>query len=218
MTPARALVLEKNLPVASGIGGGSADAAAALRLLGRLWGLAAGDAAGGSRPLGRDVPVCLAGQRRAHGRDRRTAVAGTALPECGIVLVNPGVALATAGGVPGARHGAWSRAGGAAAGWADAAAMAARPRATAQRPGGSRRSAVPGDRRRAGGAAALPGCLLARMSGSGPPASACSPMPAPPPVPLRYEHGRAGGSGPDPRDRAEARLYLARRDYCQRRR
>ena len=40
--PARArLVLHKNLPVASGIGGGSADAAAALRLLSRLWDLAA---------------------------------------------------------------------------------------------------------------------------------------------------------------------------------
>src|SRR4051794_39919890 len=60
--PAAALSLAKRLPIASGIGGGSADAAAALRALDALWGLGFGPAglveiAAG---LGADVPVCLA--------------------------------------------------------------------------------------------------------------------------------------------------------------
>ena len=60
------ITLEKHLPVASGIGGGSADAAAALRLLARLW-----DVPPATLPmalaLGADVPVCLGGSGRAHG-------------------------------------------------------------------------------------------------------------------------------------------------------
>src|ERR687884_527030 len=58
------LVVEKTLPVASGIGGGSADAAATLRLLSRFWGVDARQealAAIAAR-LGADVPVCLAGR------------------------------------------------------------------------------------------------------------------------------------------------------------
>src|SRR5689334_17904733 len=55
------LTLRKNLPVASGIGGGSADAAAALRLLSRLWGMPRRtDLAAIAARLGADVPVCLA--------------------------------------------------------------------------------------------------------------------------------------------------------------
>lgn len=54
--------LEKRLPVASGIGGGSADAAAALRLLGRLWRLSDEALAEAAPKLGADVPVCLASQ------------------------------------------------------------------------------------------------------------------------------------------------------------
>ena len=55
------LVLEKNLPVAAGIGGGSADAARALRLLSRLWGDRDGPGAFAAR-LGADVPVCSPAQ------------------------------------------------------------------------------------------------------------------------------------------------------------
>ncbi|MBI3439388.1 MAG: 4-(cytidine 5'-diphospho)-2-C-methyl-D-erythritol kinase [Proteobacteria bacterium] len=57
------ITLEKNLPVASGIGGGSSDAAAALRALNDLWGLGCGAAQlqAIARELGSDVPVCLAG-------------------------------------------------------------------------------------------------------------------------------------------------------------
>ena len=60
--PHAKITLTKNLPVASGIGGGSADAAAALRGLARLWKLELPlhDMAGIALPIGSDVPVCLA--------------------------------------------------------------------------------------------------------------------------------------------------------------
>ncbi|MFA5123116.1 4-(cytidine 5'-diphospho)-2-C-methyl-D-erythritol kinase [Zavarzinia sp.] len=93
-----ALRLDKRLPVAAGLGGGSADAAATLRLLQRLWGkrLEASALHDLALRLGADVPVCLAG-RPAHmagiGEEVTPIVAG--LPACGIVLVNPGVCLAT---------------------------------------------------------------------------------------------------------------------------
>ncbi|MCY7280637.1 MAG: 4-(cytidine 5'-diphospho)-2-C-methyl-D-erythritol kinase [Sphingomonas bacterium] len=54
-----ALRLVKNLPVASGIGGGSADAAAALRLLTRLWSIDPAFATAVAPALGADVPACL---------------------------------------------------------------------------------------------------------------------------------------------------------------
>lgn len=94
MRSTAAITLEKVLPVASGIGGGSADAAATLRALARL--------TGQSLPtppeilaLGADVPVCLRGQTvRMQGvGDRLDAV--PALPDAWLVLVNPGVAVAT---------------------------------------------------------------------------------------------------------------------------
>lgn len=58
-----ALTLEKNLPVASGIGGGSSDAAATLRALNQFWALNfdAAQLQPIARALGSDVPVCLAG-------------------------------------------------------------------------------------------------------------------------------------------------------------
>lgn len=60
-----AVTLTKNLPVAAGVGGGSADAAAAVRGLLRLWDVAPGDVAGFDDfllALGADVPVCFAGR------------------------------------------------------------------------------------------------------------------------------------------------------------
>jgi 4-diphosphocytidyl-2-C-methyl-D-erythritol kinase len=86
--------LFKHLPVASGIGGGSADAAAALRALAELWGLPLPDAAT-VLGLGADVPVCL------HGRAVRMGGVGEVLgpvpplPAAWIVLANPGVQVAT---------------------------------------------------------------------------------------------------------------------------
>ncbi len=90
--------LTKNIPVAAGIGGGSADAAAALRLLARANGIAADDARllDAARAVGADVPVCLASNScimRGVG-ERLSPV--DMLPLAAI-LVNPGVALSTRG-------------------------------------------------------------------------------------------------------------------------
>ncbi|HWY63004.1 MAG TPA: 4-(cytidine 5'-diphospho)-2-C-methyl-D-erythritol kinase [Rhizomicrobium sp.] len=91
------LSLTKNLPVASGIGGGSADAAAALRALSSLWGLSLDEAAlcEIAAGLGSDVPVCIASEARwMEGRGEiLTPVA--ALPHLPLLLVNPGVAVST---------------------------------------------------------------------------------------------------------------------------
>lgn len=91
------LTLEKNLPVASGIGGGSADAAAALRELKQMWRIDIADTelAAIALKIGADVPMCLASApliARGIG-DQITPL--SSLPQCGIVLVNPGVAVAT---------------------------------------------------------------------------------------------------------------------------
>ena len=59
VTRGAALHLTKLLPVASGIGGGSADAAAALRLLTRLWGIDPAHATAVAPGLGADAPACL---------------------------------------------------------------------------------------------------------------------------------------------------------------
>ena len=93
------LTLDKRLPVASGIGGGSADAAAALRLLARWWGLDAGEAdlldlASG---LGADVPACLLGRPvRGDGRGDRLQDVSLGLGGTPVLLVNPNVPLSTA--------------------------------------------------------------------------------------------------------------------------
>ncbi|MBU3029626.1 4-(cytidine 5'-diphospho)-2-C-methyl-D-erythritol kinase [Paracoccus marinaquae] len=86
-----AIVLDKRLPVASGIGGGSADAAAVLRGLARM-GHALPDM---PERLGADVPVCLLS---APARMRGVGAIVTplpALPPVPVVLANPGVAVAT---------------------------------------------------------------------------------------------------------------------------
>lgn len=92
-----ALILEKNLPVASGLGGGSSDAAAALKALNALWDLGF-DAAGLSEiaaGLGADVPACVAARA---GLMRGTGEIFEAMPGpvFDAVLVNPGVAVSTA--------------------------------------------------------------------------------------------------------------------------
>jgi 4-diphosphocytidyl-2-C-methyl-D-erythritol kinase len=90
--------LEKNLPIASGVGGGSSDAAATLKGLRDVWKLNASDAdlVRIGLPLGADLPMCLAAKpllARGIG-DEITPVPGMA--SLGIVLVNPGVAVSTA--------------------------------------------------------------------------------------------------------------------------
>jgi 4-diphosphocytidyl-2-C-methyl-D-erythritol kinase len=95
--PNAALRLTKCLPIASGIGGGSSDAAAALLALAELWRLAPApqDLARLALKLGSDVPVCLAARTaRLEGVGERIGVS-PAVPAAPIVLVNPGVGLPT---------------------------------------------------------------------------------------------------------------------------
>ncbi len=163
--PARArLVLTKTLPVASGIGGGSADAAAALRALGRLWGVAA-DTALAAR-LGADVPVCLSRRPARMGGIGEVLTPAPRLPACGIVLLNPNLAVATAD-VFRARRGAFSPPAELPAAWADAAALAAdlaRWRNDLEAPA---IALCPPIGEALARLRAQPGCLIARMSGSG---------------------------------------------------
>lgn len=89
-----AIGLTKALPVASGIGGGSADAAATLRVLSALWGVPlppANRLAG----LGADVPVCLAGRPRRMRGIGELLDDVPALPPAWLVLANPGVPVPT---------------------------------------------------------------------------------------------------------------------------
>jgi 4-diphosphocytidyl-2-C-methyl-D-erythritol kinase len=96
--PPVAIALEKNLPVASGVGGGSSDAAAALMALAELWSLdiAAQDMARLALPLGADLPMCLAARPLLAGGigDQIEPLGG--FPALGLVLVNPGVPVSTA--------------------------------------------------------------------------------------------------------------------------
>ncbi len=91
------LELIKRLPVASGIGGGSADAAATLKALCRLWGIAPSplELHGLAQKLGADVPVCLAGKSAYMGGIGEALEKVPALPKLGLILVNPGIPLET---------------------------------------------------------------------------------------------------------------------------
>jgi 4-diphosphocytidyl-2-C-methyl-D-erythritol kinase len=84
--------------VASGIGGGSADAAAVLRALARLWepSTAGVDLHEIAAALGADIPVCLQGQPAFIGGIGEFINPAPALPDAALLLVNPGVALVTA--------------------------------------------------------------------------------------------------------------------------
>ena len=161
--PGAAIRLTKRLPVASGIGGGSADAAAALRLLARLWRTTLDDATmhGIAAGLGADVPACLLSRScRGDGRgDALIPLDAARLAGVPVLLVNPGVAIPT--GLIFARWDAIDR-GPLANGDPHVVAAAGRndlqPPAIALAP-------VVGDVVRV--LAARPGTTLARMSGSG---------------------------------------------------
>lgn len=90
--------LDKQIPVAAGLGGGSADAAAALRLIARANGLKANDPRmlDAARAIGADVPVCLEGRARIMRGIGELLSPPLALPRLPAVLVNPRIALPTA--------------------------------------------------------------------------------------------------------------------------
>ncbi|MBN8898253.1 MAG: 4-(cytidine 5'-diphospho)-2-C-methyl-D-erythritol kinase [Rhodospirillales bacterium] len=164
-----ALTLDKRLPVASGIGGGSADAAAVLRLLVRLWGVAPDPAALHrlAQSLGADVPVCLECRSvRMRGIGEVLAPVPP-LPACGLLLVNPGVGVATAD-VFRARQGQpFSAPPPLPAAWPDAVSLAAWLRDCGNDLEPPARALCPPIGTVLAAIARQPACLLARMSGSG---------------------------------------------------
>ena len=89
--------LDKRLPVAAGLGGGSADAAAALRLLARANNIPGDDGRlyDAARVTGADVPVCLDPRPRLMRGIGEILSAPLKLPALPVVLANPGVALPT---------------------------------------------------------------------------------------------------------------------------
>lgn len=91
VTAGAAMTLVKTLPVASGIGGGSADAAAALRLLTRLWGIDPTHATAVAPTLGADVPACLLSMTaRGNGAgDELQLIDDPAIANSPVLLVNP---------------------------------------------------------------------------------------------------------------------------------
>ena len=91
------LRLEKRLPVAAGLGGGSADGAAALRLLTAMWGVDPAHAAAVAPRLGADVPACLLSMTcRGEGvGDRLQLVDDPSIAATPVLLVNPGLDVST---------------------------------------------------------------------------------------------------------------------------
>lgn len=168
MAAGAALTLRKEIPVAAGLGGGSGDAAAALRGLNAAWrcgldqeallALAAG--------LGADVPACLLGRPLLVAGIGETLREAPVLPPHALLLVNPNRPLATAD-VFHRRHGAFSPPRPLTEAPADAAALAA---ALRERGNDLTETAValcPEVAQVLAALAPLPGCLLAQMSGSG---------------------------------------------------
>lgn len=167
-----AIALDKRLPVAAGLGGGSADAAATLRGLCRLWGIDPASLPGLAAlalRLGADVPACLAARPLRVSGIGEQLVPAPALPACPVVLVNPGRRLATPA-VFRARNGPFSPPGAAPAATIDAGSPAALARALAASRNDLTDAAIalePAVGRVLDALGAAPGCLLARMAGSG---------------------------------------------------
>ena len=162
------LHLEKHLPAAAGIGGGSSDAAAALRLLNRSWqcGLDESALMALGMKLGADVPACIAARPVWVGGVGEQIEPADGLPPAGIVLVNPRRQLATAD-VFRARTGSFSTGG-------RFRPMPRAPSGLAEAIDGRRndlaaaaQTLVPEIATVLKRLATLPGALMARMSGSG---------------------------------------------------
>lgn len=166
--PRARIKLRKTLPVAAGLGGGSADAAATLLALRALWRLSIDDvvlhrlAAG----LGADVPVCLTDRPSLVGGIGHEVRPAPPLPPFALLLVNPGQAVSTAAafeGLPDTFRSSRP--------WREhtdrtaALAQALAERRNDLEPAARRLAPVIGEVIEA--VAALPHCRLARMSGSG---------------------------------------------------
>jgi 4-diphosphocytidyl-2-C-methyl-D-erythritol kinase len=158
-----AIRLDKRLPVASGIGGGSADAAAALRLLVRLWGVDLPQAAlhGIAADLGADVPACFVSRAcRGEGKgDALDLLDDAALRGLPVLLVNPRVPVPT-----GPVFQAWDRVDRGPLAGGDPLAAALAGRNDLEMPA---RAMQPVISDVVSDLATMPGTILARMSGSG---------------------------------------------------
>ena len=166
--PKAAITLTKLLPVASGIGGGSADAAAALRVLDALWKTGLDHAAleAIAAQLGADVPVCIASRPARMMGVGEILSAAPDLPSCGLLLANPRIALPTPQ-VFRARRGDFSPPAEMPERLADAAALAEWLRPLGNDLQDAALSLCAAIAEVLSAIAAQPGCLLARMSGSG---------------------------------------------------
>ena len=166
--PDVALTLEKNLPVASGIGGGSSDAAAALKALAAHWQASLDEQAlcAIAAELGADVPVCVVARASFFGGIGDEIVPAPPLPPAPLLLVNPGIALPTAS-VFRARQGAFSPPARFAAPPASVAELAALLKERRNDLTDAAIGIVPAIGTVLARLAAQPGALLARMSGSG---------------------------------------------------
>ena len=163
------IALHKRVPVAAGLGGGSADAAAVLRGLARLWRLGpehADDLREIALGLGADVPVCLDSGAAYMAGIGEALSAPPPLPPCGVLLVNGGVPVPT-GAVFAARRGPFSAADRFCETPADAAALASLLRTRRNDLEPPARAQVSAIDQVLARLAAAPGCLLARMTGSG---------------------------------------------------
>jgi 4-diphosphocytidyl-2-C-methyl-D-erythritol kinase len=166
--PRAHITLVKELPVASGIGGGSSDAAATLKVLAAHWQIdsaALADAEWAAVRLGADVPVCLfAAPAQVSGIGEVVRPASD-LPACAVVLVNPGVAVPT-GAVFARRVGPFSVEGSLPRA-TDLAALAARLAERRNDLTDAAQSIAPAVGHSLQALAQSQGCRLARMSGSG---------------------------------------------------
>ncbi len=170
ITAGAAIRLTKRLPVAAGIGGGSADAAAALSALARLWSVTLPEAEWSdlALALGADVPVCLRGRATAMTGIGEILTPVPPLPPAWLVLVNPMLPCPTPAVFKG-RTGPFSPPMPLDANedWGDAPSLV---RALERRGNDLTAAAiavVPAIGEALNELAARPGCLLARMSGSG---------------------------------------------------
>jgi 4-diphosphocytidyl-2-C-methyl-D-erythritol kinase len=164
-----AIGLTKNLPVASGIGGGSSDAAAALRGLRLLWSLPMDDAklceigAG----LGSDIPVCV-GAAPAFMEGRGEVLRPlNGMPRLSVLLVNPGIAVSTREVFAGLQNRSGVGMALPQAGFSDTADLLRFLEPTRNDLEAPARALAPAVGAVLDAMAAMPGALLTRMSGSG---------------------------------------------------
>lgn len=162
------LHLTKRLPPASGIGGGSADAAATLKVLLQLWNVAPAEdeLMALALRLGADVPMCLAGRTAFASGVGEVLDPTPTLPACWLVLANPGIPVATPA-VFKVRTGPFSNPAPFAEKPRDAAHLAALLRERGNDLAAPAIAIAPAIGEVLHALETTPGCLLARMSGSG---------------------------------------------------